>query len=120
MVAGLALGRSASEVAELARVTEETVAKRVSDSAFTARVADRREFQARTAGSVTARQAPLMEVTKQQLVYLPGARRLATARMVLDWSLRFLEGEELTDRVAELHPSLGYNPTGHCPTSPIS
>lgn len=108
LVAALASGRSYSDAGQLAGVSDRTVARRMSDVSFARRVAERRGEQVvATAGRISSLAGEAVDAIRGCLSDSSANTRLAAARLLLDWSLKFRRGEDLTLAVAEIRQHLG-------------
>ena len=108
LVAALAGGRSYAEAGELAGISGRTVARRMADVGFARLVADRRGEQVTAiAGRISSLSGEAVDAIHECLSDPSAGTRLAAARLLLEWSLKFRRGEDLTLAVAEIRQHLG-------------
>lgn len=108
LVAALAAGQSYAEAGDLAGISSRTVARRMSEVAFARRVADRRGEQVvAIAGRISSLTFEAIEAVRECLADSDARTRLAAARLLLDWALKFRRGEDLALAVAEIRQHLG-------------
>lgn len=108
LIAALAAGRSYAEAGGLAGVSGRTVARRMADVGFARLVADRRGEQVvAIAGRISSLSSEAVDAIRDCLSDTSASTRLAAAKLLLEWSLKFRRGEDLTLAVVEIRQHLG-------------
>jgi hypothetical protein len=108
IIAGLAAGRSYDEVGALVRVSGRTIARRMANPDFARRVAQRRGEQVHAmSGQLTLLAQKAVTALAGCLEDEDGKTRLAAAKVVMDYTLRFRHQHDLELSVAEIRSHLG-------------
>jgi hypothetical protein len=108
IIAALAAGNSYSLTANLAGVSERTIARRMADPAFARVVADRRAEQVQTiTGQLSSLGAEAVAAVASCLQDDEPKTRLAAGKLVLELVLKFRHQNDLELAVAEIRHHLG-------------
>ena len=111
LLMALACGATVENAAQKAGISRRTAQRRLADSAFRQRLAERRaDMVQRTAGMLTAAS---LESVKTLLTLQaspnPAGVRLGAARSVLDMAVKLREASEWEERLLALEQRLGAN-----------
>ena len=107
IVEALASGRSQSEAAQLAHLSKRTVARRMSDPEFAARVSRRRgDVVAELAGRLTGLTEDAITAIGEVLMSGTPGDRLRAARLVITGVVALRRDGELEDRLREIEDEL--------------
>ena len=108
IVAALAEGLTYVQAGGLAKVSDRTVARRMSVPAFARRVAERRDEQVVSAvGELTSLVGDAVDAIRSGLVDESARTRVAAGKLVLDLVLKFRQSFDLELQVAEIRAHLG-------------
>ncbi len=108
IIAALAEGLTYAQAGALAKVSDRTVARRMSVPGFARRVAERRDEQVVSGvGELTSLVGDAVDAIRSGLVDESAKTRVATGKLILDMVLKFRQSFDLGIQVAEIRAHLG-------------